>query len=61
MDSAIFEIFKDWPMAALFAWFLFLSFRQRKETMNVMAQMVKEMMLTISKCCDDEEESTPRS
>ena len=55
MENEIFNSLRDLPFAVLFAWFLWLSFKQRKETMRMMTEITSRMMETISDCCDDEE------
>lgn len=57
MSPDFIDALKDAPMAALFAYFLFLSFRQRAITLVTMAEMVDGFLQTLGKCCDDDEGS----
>lgn len=57
MESEIFNSLRDLPFAVLFAWFLWLSFKQRKETMHMMTEITGQMMKTISDCCDEEDDN----
>lgn len=54
MENVPTEIFSDLGYAGLFALFLILSFRQRKETMVIMREIVRDFTKVISNCCNDD-------
>lgn len=56
MSPEIMTVLADAPMAALFGYFLFLSFRQREITLTVMSDMVGGFLKTLSLCCDDDDD-----
>lgn len=56
MSPELIEALKDAPWALMFGWFLYLSFKQRKETMTMMVNITEQFMKAISACCDDDEE-----
>lgn len=54
MSPDLIKAFQDIPWALMFGWFLYLSFKQRKHSMQMMVDITQEFMKAISACCDDE-------